>query len=56
MPSVQFLADMNVSPLTVRALVAKGWNVVRVSDLLPRTAPDTDILQLARDTNRVIIT
>ena len=54
--SLGFLADMNLSPVTVAALQQEGWDIVRVSALLPANAPDTEILALARRQNRVIIT
>jgi predicted nuclease of predicted toxin-antitoxin system len=47
---------MNLSPLTVSELRRSGWDVVRVSELLPGNAPDRAILQLAREQDRVIIT
>jgi predicted nuclease of predicted toxin-antitoxin system len=54
--SLRFLADMNISPLTVAALQTAGWDIVRVSDVLPRTASDLAILAAARQTERVVIT
>jgi predicted nuclease of predicted toxin-antitoxin system len=53
---VRFLADMNISPLTVQALAAEGVDIVRVSSLLPANAPDEKILALAREQGRVVIT
>jgi len=53
---VRFLADMNISPMTVDALAAEGEDIVRVSNLLPRNASDVDILELARQQDRVLIT
>lgn len=53
---MRFLADMNISPLTVDALAAEGKDIVRVSSLLPRNASDVDILDLARQQGRVLIT
>jgi predicted nuclease of predicted toxin-antitoxin system len=53
---VRFLADMNVSPLTVAALAAEGMDIVRVSSLLPANASDEEILNLARRDRRVVIT
>lgn len=44
------LADMNVSPATVEILRAQGWDIVRVSDVLPVDASDRQILQVARAT------
>lgn len=54
--SMRFLADMNISPLTVDALAAEGKDIVRASSLLPRNASDVDILDLARQQGRVLIT
>jgi hypothetical protein len=43
-PDLRFLADMNISPLTVQELKERGWNVARVSDVLQANARDEDIL------------
>lgn len=56
MEQVRFLANMNVSPLTVASLRDKGLDAVRVSDVLPATAEDRVVLQYARETGRAIIT
>ncbi len=53
---MRFLADMNISPLTVAALAAEGMDIVRVSSLLPVNASDESILSLARQEGRVVIT
>ncbi|MEN6333311.1 MAG: DUF5615 family PIN-like protein [Phycisphaerales bacterium] len=53
---VRFLADMNLSPLTVAALAKDGTDIVRVSSLLPANASDETILDLARREGRVVIT
>lgn len=53
---MRFLADMNISPLTVEALAAEGVDIVRVSSLLPVSASDEDILSLARERGHVVIT
>jgi predicted nuclease of predicted toxin-antitoxin system len=55
-PRLRFLADMNLSPITVDALQREGWDIVRVSTLLPANASDAEILVLARRQNRVVIT
>jgi len=47
---------MNVSPVTVQALAAAGYDIARVSDALPVTAADTTILTHARRHGSVIIT
>jgi len=47
---------MNISPKTVEALQHQGWDIVRVSQLLPVNAPDQEILELARREDRVVVT
>jgi predicted nuclease of predicted toxin-antitoxin system len=51
-----FLADMNISPLTVEHLRQKGWNIIRVSDCMDKTSTDEAILRYAQTTHKVIIT
>ena len=53
---LRFLADMNISPLTVNVLADEGMDIVRVSTLLPPSASDESILGLARRQGRVVIT
>jgi predicted nuclease of predicted toxin-antitoxin system len=53
---LRFIADMNLSPLTVDALAAEGVDIVRVSSLLPANASDENILGLARQQGCVVIT
>ncbi len=52
----RLLADMNISPKTVDALQQRGWDVIRVSQVLPKDAPDDEILNYARKEGRVVIT
>jgi predicted nuclease of predicted toxin-antitoxin system len=47
---------MNISPQTVAELAAMGWDIIRVSDILPVNASDWEILEQARSDGRVIIT
>ena len=56
MPDIRLLADMNLSPQTVVALRQAGWDIIRVLEVLPATAPDAEILDFARQENRVILT
>jgi predicted nuclease of predicted toxin-antitoxin system len=56
MPHPTLLANMNISPQTVGDLCAAGWDTVRVSQLLPPTATDEEILELARNENRAVVT
>lgn len=53
---MRFLADMNISPSTVADLASDGMDIVRVSSLLPVNASDKEILDLARQQERVVIT
>jgi predicted nuclease of predicted toxin-antitoxin system len=55
-PSLRFIADMNLSPLTVNTLRGDGWNIVRVSDFLPVDATDDEILAWTRSQNSVLVT
>ncbi|MBS3934228.1 MAG: DUF5615 family PIN-like protein [Truepera sp.] len=56
MSEVRILADMNIAPVTVVALREAGWDAVRVSERLPASATDSEILELARREGRVVIT
>lgn len=56
MPKLEFLANMNISPLTVEGLRKIGWNIIRVSEILDRKTKDIEILSYAKDHNKVIIT
>lgn len=53
---MRFLADMNLSPLTVTALIKRGWETVRSSSLMAPDTSDLDILRYARENTYVIIT
>jgi predicted nuclease of predicted toxin-antitoxin system len=53
--AIRLLADMNISPLTVALLQQQGWDVIRVSDRLPVNAPDWEVLRLAREEGRILI-
>lgn len=56
MKSLRLLADMNISPKTVEALQYEGWDVIRVSQVLPANASDEEILDFARQDDRVVLT
>ena len=56
MTSLSFLVDMNISPKTVSNLQQHGWDILRVSQVLPMDAEDSEILEYARQEDRVIIT
>jgi predicted nuclease of predicted toxin-antitoxin system len=55
-PKLEFLANMNISPLTVEGLRKIGWNIVRVSEILDKKTKDIEILTYAQDHNQVIVT
>jgi predicted nuclease of predicted toxin-antitoxin system len=55
-PRLEFLANMNISPLTVEQLRKHGWNIVRVSEVMNKESKDIDILTYAQKQNKVIIT
>jgi len=48
MAELCLLANMNISPETVNALREKGIDIIRVSQILPVTSSDREILDLAR--------
>ncbi len=56
MASKRLLANMNISPKTVKALREEGWDIGRVSQFLPMSASDQEILDFARREDRVVIT
>lgn len=56
MPQLKFVADMDLSPLTVRQLKEKGWEIIRVSEVMDVRTDDIDILNYAREHNQVVIT
>ena len=56
MPKLAFLADMNISPLTVSQLKERGWDVSRVSEVMDKSTKDLDLLEYARRHDMVIIT
>lgn len=53
---VRLLADMNISPKTVKSLQQGGWDVIRVPEVLPPKASDRQILELARRLDRAVVT
>ncbi len=56
MPELRLLANMNISPETVNTLKEKGIDIARVSEILPVTSSDREILDLARRENRIVVT
>jgi predicted nuclease of predicted toxin-antitoxin system len=55
-PRLEFLANMNISPLTVEGLLKIGWNIIRVSEILDKKSKDIEILSYAQNHNKVVIT
>lgn len=55
MTNIKLLADMNISPVTVSNLQKQGWDIIRVVEILPATASDLQILEFAREEERVIL-
>jgi len=53
---MNFIADMHISPLTVEELRKAGYAVIRVTEKLPATASDKEIVQLAYQGKAAIIT
>ena len=53
---MNFIADMHISPLTVEELRKAGYMITRVTERLPATASDKEIVQLALQTKSAIIT
>jgi predicted nuclease of predicted toxin-antitoxin system len=56
MSSLRLLADVHISPLTVATLRSHGYDIVRTTDLLPATAADVEILELATAEGKVVLT
>ena len=56
MPKFEFLANMNISPLTVGKLRKLGWNIVRVSEIMDVKTKDIKLINYARKNNKVFIT
>jgi predicted nuclease of predicted toxin-antitoxin system len=53
---LKLIADIHISPLTVRALQNKGYDIDRITDKLAATATDKEIIQLAHQEKAAIIT
>ncbi len=56
MPKLEFLANMNISPLTVDELRKLGWDIIRIPEIMDRKSEDAEILNYARTHNKVVIT
>lgn len=53
---MNFLADMGISPKTVRYLSGRGHDAIHLAELGLHRLPDPDILDLARDQERILLT
>jgi predicted nuclease of predicted toxin-antitoxin system len=53
---LEFLANMNISPITVEKLRGMGWNILRVAEIMDKRSKDARILDYAREHNKVVIT
>lgn len=56
MKNIRLLADVHISPKTVRDLQKQGYEIMRSSEVLPTNAPDINILEFARTENWVVLT
>ncbi len=56
MSELAFLADMNISHLTAEELRRKGWDIIRVSEVMNVSSSDLDVLEYARTHDRILIT
>jgi predicted nuclease of predicted toxin-antitoxin system len=53
---MKFLADMGVSPLTVRALKEEGYDAVHLSEQGLIRMPDGEIMTKAKQESRIVLT
>jgi len=53
---LEFLANMNISPITVEKLRGLGWHIIRVSEIMDIKSKDLQILDYAKEHNKVLIT
>ena len=53
---MRLLADLNVAPRTVEFLRSLGYDIARVDALLPATASDAEIVEVALREGRTILT
>lgn len=53
---MEYIADIHISPKTIKLLLDGGFKIRRVSDFLKFTASDYSILDLAVKENKTIIT
>jgi len=53
---LKLLCDVHISPLTVESLRKLGYDAIRVTERLPATAQDEELLVLARSEGCVLVT
>ena len=53
---MEYIADIHISPKTIKLLLDSGYKIRRVCDFLKCTASDSSILDLASKENKTIIT
>ncbi|MFA5845877.1 MAG: DUF5615 family PIN-like protein [Thermodesulfovibrionales bacterium] len=53
---LKFIADIHISPITIEELKKRGHNIIRITEKLPPTSTDNEIIQLAYQEQAVIIT
>ena len=53
---LRFLADIHISPRTVKALQSEGYDIVRITEFLPATATDRRIVEFVAEEGYVIVT
>jgi predicted nuclease of predicted toxin-antitoxin system len=54
--NLRFVADVHISPLTVETLQQQSYDILRVTEVLPATATDAEILEFARLEGRIVLT
>jgi len=53
---LRFLADIHISPRTVKALQSEGHDIVHITGFLPATETDRRIVEFAAEEGHVIVT
>jgi predicted nuclease of predicted toxin-antitoxin system len=53
---LEFLANMNISPLTVERLKKSGWNIIRISEIMSSNSKDEEVLAYSREHNKILVT
>ncbi len=54
--NIKFIADVHISPITITELRNSGYNINRITDFLPATTTDQEIISFAIEVDAVIIT